>query len=111
MSIGFALLGRWTQLHPEKVAPQGVFAGENTLGARIFRVQVTVVGSFAVFAGTCGALVVVFVNVIPGSVSHATAWAAGLVAVAAGVIAISHVRKEVKLRQPYKGKTPYGCWP
>jgi hypothetical protein len=51
LSSAAALLGRWIQLHPEKILPKGHFeAGSAT--ARIYRVQIAVMGSFAVFAGT-----------------------------------------------------------
>ena len=56
LSAAFALLGRWIQLHREKIVPTGHFMGPDTLGARLFRVQIAVIGTIAVFGGTYGAL-------------------------------------------------------
>ena len=50
----FVLGGRCIQLHPERVVPKGQFVGPNSPGARLFRVQVLLVGSVMVFGGTAG---------------------------------------------------------
>jgi len=48
----FGLVGRWIQLHPERIVPKGQFVGRDSSGARLFRAQVILVGSFTVFGGT-----------------------------------------------------------
>lgn len=55
LSSAAALLGRWLQLHPEKILPPGHFA-EGSTTARIYRVQIACMGSFAVLAGTWSAV-------------------------------------------------------
>lgn len=47
--VRLVLLGRWMQLHPESVVPKGLFTGKNTVGARLFRGQIAVIGTLAVF--------------------------------------------------------------
>ena len=56
LSIAFAFLGRWLLLHPERLAPEGQFMGPYTFGARLFRFQVTAVGTFALFFGALGSI-------------------------------------------------------
>src|SRR3954470_3453247 len=90
----FALLGRWLQLHPEKVIPEGAFISEETKGAKLARAQVVVVGIFAVVLGTAFALYSVLELVTFGH------WTLSLLAVliagVAGVIVAKRVRTEVK---------------
>jgi hypothetical protein len=52
----FALAGRWIQLHPERMVPKGQFVGPNTRGARFFRAQMAILGTFVVFGGTTAAV-------------------------------------------------------
>src|SRR6185369_654381 len=55
-STAFAFLGRWLQLHPERMIWKELCAGPNTWAARLFRFQVSFVGGFALFFGTFGAI-------------------------------------------------------
>lgn len=109
MGIVFALLGRWVQLHPERVVPKGHFVGPNTFGARLFRAQTVVIGGFAVFGGTWIA-VSKLLTLVSFDLSI-LAWIAQFIGVAAGAAAVSYVRKEVKKQPPYVSNTPYGWWP
>jgi len=108
MLVGFALLGRWMQLHPERIVPKGWFIGENTFGARLLRAQATVVGGFAVLAGTAFALSTALVPLTSGhSVLQVIVW---LLAVTLGILAVSYVRKEVKRQPLYRSTSPHR-WP
>lgn len=109
LSAAFALFGRWIQLHPEKIVPAGQFMGPDTLGARLFRVQVAVVGTVAVFGGTCGALYELLRFATFGSV--ALGWMMVLTAVAAGILAAVYVRCEANALPMHKSNSPYGWWP
>jgi hypothetical protein len=104
--IGVALLGRWIQLHPEKVVPEGMFQGPNSSGARLIRLLLAVVGSFAVWGGTTGAL-----NVLLSPLSRRSeilSWIVMAVAVSAGIVAAIHVREEVRARGKYSPRGLYG---
>lgn len=109
LSAAFALFGRWIQLHPEKIVPSGQFMGPDTRGARLFRVQVAVIGTIAVFGGTCGALS----SLLQPATFHSVAlgWIMVLTAVAAGVVAAVYVRREARARPMHKSTSPYGWWP
>ena len=109
ISAAFALLGRWVQLHPEKIVPAGHFTGPDTLGARLFRVQVAVIGTIAVFGGTYGALHELLQIAAFGSV--AVGWIIVLTAVATGIVAAVYVRREASARPMHKSASPYGWWP
>ena len=50
----FGLVGRWIQLHPERIVPKGQFVGRDSSGARLFRAQVVLVGNLMVFGETFG---------------------------------------------------------
>ncbi len=93
------------QLYPKKLIPEGYFIGENTIGARLFRAQVAVLGIFFVFCGAVGALYAV-ATFIPylGSLW----WAVG---VPGAVFAVFHVRGKVNERGPHKSDNPHGWWP
>lgn len=106
---GFALLGRWMQLHPERVVPEGTFMRHNTVGARLFRAQIVVIGTMAVFGGTYFALSTLveaasFDSVLLG-------WVFRLVALVAAVLTAIYVRKEVNARPAHQSTNPYGWWP
>jgi len=106
---GFALLGRWVQLHPERVAPKGHFIGPDTFGARLFRTEVAVVGTVAVLGSTWATVRSLFSLLTTSSaVLTAVMQLAGL---AAGAAAAIYVRKEVSIRPPYVSASPYGWWP
>lgn len=109
LAIGFALGGRWIQLYPERVVPKGHFVGPTTLGARLFRAQMAVLGGFMVLGGTCMALSSALSLISFGS--SIVVWIGRVVAVAAGVAAVIYVRREVNARPPYVSNTPYGWWP
>jgi hypothetical protein len=106
-SVAFGSFGRWLQLHPEKFAPQGSFAGPHTLWARIFRAQITFAGTFAVFAGTSGAVFALLSELTFNSL--VLGWVAQLVALSSGVYAAVRVRKEVRARPV--PSNPHGLWP
>lgn len=108
VSVGFAMLGRWIQLHPERVVPKGYFTSVDSLGARVFRLQITLLGCFMVFGGVAACI-----NLIasPWSRRSLLGWIAILLAYASGVVAAVYVRKEVRARPPYVSNTPYGWWP
>jgi hypothetical protein len=94
LSSAAALLGRWIQLHPEKVLPQGHFA-EDSVTARIYRVQIACMGSFAVFAGTWSAvlnLCTLLIHRLP--LTRRGALLAGAVL---GVAAVIYVRSEARM--------------
>ncbi len=109
LSAAFALFGRWIQLHPEKIVPTGQFMGPDTIGARLFRVQVAVVGTIAVFGGTYGALHSLLQFTAFGSV--VLDWIMVLVAAATGIVAAVYVRREANARPMHKSNSPYGWWP
>lgn len=96
LSSAAAWLGRWIQLHPEKILPQGHFAADSAT-ARIYRVQIACVGSFAVLAGTWSAVLnvcVLLIHKLP--FTRRTALLAGAVL---GIGAAIYVRREVSARQ------------
>jgi hypothetical protein len=109
LSIAFASLGRWLLLHPERLVPKGQFMGPNTFGARLFRLQVTAVGTLAVFFGASG------------SIFAALYWIASFAPVLLtlpvilggffGVYSVTYVRKELKSRPAYISNNPHGWWP
>jgi hypothetical protein len=105
----FALGGRWIQLHPERVVPKGQFVGPNTAGARLFRLQIALLGTFIVFGGTAASVSSLLSLVTFGSVPMELT--AKLIGVVAGVLAAVHVRKEVKGQPEYVSTSPYGWWP
>lgn len=107
--VGFALVGRWLQLHPEKVFPQGWFTSENAFGARLSRAEATVIGIFAVFGGTYFALYTALQPV--ASRSEVLSWVVVCVSFISGLVAAILVRREVKTQPRYESKSPYGWWP
>jgi membrane associated rhomboid family serine protease len=109
LAVGFGLGGRWIQLYPERVVPKGYFVGPNTLGARLFRAQMVVLGGFMVLGGTWIALSSTLSLVSFGS--SIVVWFGQIIGVTAGVAAVIYVRREVNARPPYISDTPYGWWP
>jgi len=109
LSAAFALFGRWIQLHPEKIVPTGQFMGPDSVGARLFRLQVAVIGTIAVFGGTYGALNGFLQFATFGSV--ALGWTMVLTAVATGIVAAIYVRREANARPMHQSNSPYGWWP
>jgi hypothetical protein len=107
--VGFALVGRWFQLHSEKVVPRGWFSSENSFSARLHRAETTVIGVFAVFGGTYFALHTALQDV--ASRSEALSWVAVCVCFTSGIVAAALVRRQVKAQPPHKSKGPYGWWP
>ena len=105
----FGLVGRWIQLHPERIVPKGQFVGRDSAGARLFRAQVVLVGSFMVFAGTFG-LVSFLLSILTfrSAVSQLLARLTGLIV---GIVAAIRVRKEARSRPEYVSSSPYGWWP
>ena len=89
------------RLHPEKIVPKGWFTGENTFGAKLFRVEATTIGVFAVFCGTASALSTVLQPLMSAHTSlQFVMW---LLATAAGVLAVIYFRNEVRRRPRYEG--------
>jgi hypothetical protein len=107
--VVFALGGRWIQHHPERTVPKGHFVGANTLGARLFRAQVAILGTFMVFGGTTGAVFSLLSLLTPASLRLELF--AKLIGVVAGVLAAIRVRREVRTRPEYVSSSPYGWWP
>jgi len=105
----FALGGRWIQLHPERTVPKGHFVGPNTLGARLFRAQIAILGTFMVFAGTTAAIFSLLSLLTSASVRLELM--AKLIGAVAGVLAAMHVRREARTRPEYVSNSPYGWWP
>jgi len=105
----FAIAGRWVQLHPERVVPKGHFVGPDTRGARLFRAQMAVFGTFAVFGGTWFAIYSLLSLLTFGSV--VLDGVAKLVGLALGLFLAVRVRREVKARPAYVSDSPYGWWP
>ena len=105
----FALGGRWIQLYPERTVPKGQFIGPNTFGARFFRAQMAILGTFMVFAGTT-AVVFSLLSLLT-SASVRLELLAKLIGVVAGVLAAIYVRKEARTRPDYVSSSPYGWWP
>jgi len=105
----FALFGRWALLYPEKVIPNGMFSGRDSLGAKVARIQVGFVGTFAVWGGTWGALTMALTLVTPAKpwMQFVTA-ATGCIA---GAFAAVLVHRERKLRVPHRSEHPLGWWP
>jgi hypothetical protein len=106
LSVAAALIGRWLQLNPEKIVPQGFFLSEKAFSARLFRLQIAVLGSFFVFGGACGAVM---------GVLQALTFRFGtpetIVSCVAGVFAAVFVRREVKSRVRNKNRSAFGWWP
>ena len=103
-----ALLGRWIQLHPEKIIPRGHFAEDST-SARIYRIQIACMGSFAVFAGTWSAVLNILALLIYRlPVTRRTALFAGAVL---GIAAVLYVRREVRARQRLQPASTNPSWP
>lgn len=117
LSPAFALVGRWIQLHPEKIVHHGQFMGPDTIGARLFRVHVAVIGTIAVFGGTCGTvlgfLILNFMDVpaVDWMMGLAIKWMMRLAIIAVGIAAAVYVRREAKARPLHKSNSPYGRWP
>jgi hypothetical protein len=108
LSSAAAWLGRWIQLHPEKILPKGHFAADSAT-ARIYRVQIACMGSFAVFAGTWGAILNIFALLIHRlRVTRRTALFAGA---ALGIAAAIYVRREVRARQRPQPASVNRSWP
>jgi hypothetical protein len=105
----FALGGRWIQLHPERTVPKGQFVGPNTLGARLFRAQMAILGTFMVFGGSTAA--VFSLLSLLTSASLRLELAAKLIGVIVGVLAAIRVRREVRTQAEYVSSSPYGWWP
>ncbi len=108
-SAGFALLGRWLLLHPEKLPPRGSFTGPDSSMARIYKWQITIVGSFAVFFGSVG--VVFYLLSWMETFSPLFMPVVILVAIVSGIYVSIHVRKEVRSRPKYVSDSPFGLWP
>jgi hypothetical protein len=107
LSSAAALLGRWIQLHPEKILPQGHFAEDST-SARLYRIQISCMGSLAVFAGTWSAVLNVctlLIHRLP--LTRRGALLAGAVM---GIAAVIYVRTEVRLHQR-KANSQHGSSP
>ena len=107
LSSAAALLGRWIQLHPEKILPRGHFA-EDSVRARVYRVQIACMGSFAVFAGTWSVALnigTLLIHKLP--ITRRTALFAGVVLAMAAVL---YVRREARARQRRESSSPR-VWP
>jgi hypothetical protein len=107
LSSAAALLGRWIQLHPEKILPRGHFAG-NSVSARVYRVQIACMGSFAVFAGTWSAVLnigTLLIHKLP--ITRRSALFAGVVLAIAAVL---YVRWEARGRERRTSDSPR-VWP
>jgi hypothetical protein len=107
LSSAAAWLGRWIQLHPEKILPQGHFAEDSTT-AHIYRIQIACMGSFAVFAGTWSAVLnagTLLIHRIPLTRRGVLLGGAAL-----GVAAVLYVRTEVRMRRR-KANSPSESWP
>jgi hypothetical protein len=107
--VGFAILGRWFQLHPEKVFPQGLFTSENSFSARLFRAEITAIGVFAVFGGTYSALFAALRSV--ASRSEVLYGVVVCICFISGIAAAALVRREVKAQPRHKSESPYVWWP
>ena len=109
MFIGFNLLGRWLQFHPEKVFPEGAFISEDTRGAKLAKAQIAVLGIFMVVLGTGFALYSVLQLL---TFDH---WILNLLAVviaaSLGIAVAKRVRTEAKARPPHHSTNPHGWWP
>lgn len=108
LSSAAAWLGRWIQLHPERILPKGHFAADSA-AARIYRVQIACMGSFAVFAGTWSAVLSILTLLIHRlPVTRRTALFAGAVL---GIAAVIYVRREVRARQRPQPASANRSWP
>jgi hypothetical protein len=94
---------------PERVVPKGHFVRPDTFGARVFRGEIAILGTFAVLSGTWGAVfsLLSLLNLHSSLLS----WITQLTGIAGGILAAIYVRKEVTTRPPYVSNTPYGWWP
>jgi len=108
MLAAFALAGRWIQLYPERVVPKGQFIGTDSRGARLYRIQIAVLGTCIVFGGTWFAISSLF---LLSSGSALVVWIGHLMGIVAGIFAAAHVRREAKARPPHVSNSPYGWWP
>jgi membrane associated rhomboid family serine protease len=75
----------------------------------MFRIQVAVIGTLAVFAGTWFATFSILSLLTFGSVL--LGWIAQLIGVLTGIALALRVRKEVKTRPEYVSNSPFGWWP
>ena len=105
----FGFVGRWIQLHPERVVPKGQFVGRDSSGARLFRAQMILVGTFMVFGGTFGVVSSLLSLLTFGSAVLQVL--SRLIAIVLGVLAAIRVRKEARARPEYVSSSPYGWWP
>ena len=106
-SAGFALVGRWIQLYPQRIFPDGHFTTER--GWQSARRGVAILGTFAVFMGTYGVMFGVF-QPLTAMVSY-LGLLVTLLGLFAGFYVARYVRREVAARPPHVSKNPYGWWP
>jgi hypothetical protein len=107
-STAFAFLGRWLQLHPERMIWKELCAGPNTWAARLFKFQVIFVGSFALFFGTFGAIFFMLLSMFTFD-SEFLKLLLLVLATLGGIAALILVRREVRARPPYISSG--GRWP
>jgi len=89
-SGGWGFAGRWIVLHPDKIFPNGLFASRDSFGARVGRFESSLVGTFMAFSGATG---VVFYLAL---IVHLPSWIGIPAAIACGIYAAIHVRKELR---------------
>jgi len=107
LSSAAASLGRWIQLHPEKILPRGAFADDGVT-ARIYRAQIACMGSFAVFAGTWST--VLGILVLTTHKLLLTRRTALVIGAALAIAAVIYVRREVSAQRRRKSGVPK-VWP
>lgn len=90
--------------------PKGQFVGPNTLGARLFRTQMAILGTFMVFGGTTAAPVFSLLSLFTPA-SARLKLVAKMIGVILGVFAAIRVRREARNRPAYVGTTPHVSWP
>lgn len=90
--------------------PKGQFVGPNTLGARLFRTQMAILGTFMVFGGTTAAPVFSLLSLFTAA-SARLKLVAKMIGVILGVFAAIRVRREVETGLRMSALPPHVLWP
>lgn len=92
-----------------KITTSWIVLGTQFYGARIYKFQVIIVGSIAVFSGTAGAVFVLFSWTAP--FYPLITFALCLISMGVGVGAGIFVRREARSRPECVSNDPFGLWP
>jgi hypothetical protein len=97
LSLLGALLGRWVQLHFDKILPKTVTEGADPRLTGILRLEFVIVGTVAVVLGSCGTVLgMARIFGQDAATMHRVMLPVGI---AAGVAAAVYVRREVRAKE------------